>query len=81
MPKKVKTILKSSGQTEFSRNRAVTAILENLFSPEQLANMSLSGRKSPGIPDAVRKPKIPEKIQEAIHSNKTNKFIEIHDVL
>jgi hypothetical protein len=81
VPKKVKTILKSSGQTEFSRNRAVTIILENLFSPEQLANMSLSGRKSPGIPDAIPKPKIPDKIQEAIHSKKPNKFIEIYDVL
>jgi hypothetical protein len=81
VPKKVKTILKSSGQTEFSRNRAVTAILEKNFSPEQLANMSLSGRKNPGIPDAIAKPKIPEKIQEAIHSKKRNKFIEIHDVL
>jgi hypothetical protein len=55
--------------------------LEKNFSPEQLANMSLSGRKNPGIPDAIAKPKIPEKIQEAIHSKKRNKFIEIHDVL
>jgi hypothetical protein len=80
VPKKVKTILKSNGQTEFSRNRAVTVILENLFSPEQLANMSLSGRKSPGIPDAIPKTKIPDKIQEAIHSQKSNKFREIFDV-
>lgn len=36
-------------------------------SPEQLENMSLSekGRKNPGIPDAIPKPKIPGKIKKA----------------
>lgn len=65
--RKIAIALKTDQMTDTCRNRIAALILDDLYTIEELANMSLSGRKSPGQ-DRVAKPKLPPEIISAIHS-------------
>jgi hypothetical protein len=56
-----------SQMTDTCRNRIAALILDDLYTVDELANMSLSGRKCPGQ-DREAKPKLPQNIITAIHS-------------
>ncbi|KZS04588.1 Uncharacterized protein APZ42_032444 [Daphnia magna] len=65
--RKIAIALKTDQKTDTCRNRIAALILDDLYTIEELANMSLSGRKCPGQ-DRVAKPKLPPEIISAIHS-------------
>lgn len=65
--RKIAIALKTDQMTDTCRNRIAALILDDLYTIEELANMSLSGRKCPGE-DRVAKPKLPPEIISAIHS-------------
>ena len=65
--RKINMTLKTDQMTDTCRNRIAAHILDDLYSIDQLANMSLSGRKCPGQ-DREAKPKLPQNILTAIHS-------------
>ncbi|KAK4006528.1 hypothetical protein OUZ56_011682 [Daphnia magna] len=65
--RKIAIALVTDQMTDTCRNRIAALILDDLYTIEELANMSLSGRKCPGQ-DRVAKPKLPPEIISAIHS-------------
>ncbi|XP_032798714.2 uncharacterized protein LOC116935530 [Daphnia magna] len=65
--RKIAIALKTDQMTYTCRNRIAALILDDLYTIEELANMSLSGRKCLGK-DRVAKPKLPPEIISAIHN-------------
>jgi hypothetical protein len=65
--RKIAIALKTDQMTDTCRNRIAALILDDLYTVDELANMSLSGRKCPGQ-DRKAKPKLPQNIITAIHS-------------
>jgi hypothetical protein len=66
--RKIAIALKSDQMIDTCRNNRIAAlILDDLYTVDELANMSLSGRKCPGQ-DRVAKSKLPPDIVTAIHS-------------
>ena len=65
--RKIAIALKSDHMTDTCRNQKAALILDDLYTVDELAAMSLSGRKCPGQ-DRAAKPKLPPDIVTAIHS-------------
>ena len=65
--RKIAIALKSDQMTETCRNQKAALSLDDLYIVDELAAMSLSGRKCPGQ-DRAAKPKLPPDIVTAIHS-------------
>ena len=65
--RKIAIALKKDQMTDTCRNRITALILDDLYTVDELAAMSLSGRKYSGQ-DRAAKPKLTPDIVTAIHS-------------
>ena len=65
--RKIAIALKSDQMTDTCRNQIAALILDDLYTVDELAAMSLSGRKY-SVQDRAAKPKLTPDIVTAIHS-------------
>lgn len=64
--RKAKVALKTDGNSKKSRNNGIAIIMDALYQPEELANMSLSGNACPSMPGSKPKPAISKEVLNEI---------------
>lgn len=64
--RKEKVALKTDGNSKKSRNNGIAIIMDALYQPEELANMSLSGNACPSMPGSKPKPAISKEVLNEI---------------
>ncbi|XP_045036883.1 uncharacterized protein LOC116922339 [Daphnia magna] len=64
--RKAKVALKTDGNSNKSRNNGIAIIMDALYQPEELANMSLSGNACPSMPGSKPKPAISKEVLNEI---------------
>ena len=81
--RKAKVALKITDRnSNKSRNNGIAIIMDALYQPEELANMSLSGNACPSMPGSKPKPAIPKEVlNEIIGTLSTKPLLFMHQIV